>query len=92
MAYVIFDDDKFLHHEPVKDKDEAVDRIIKEYFKYDVSMYDMLAAIKLEGFSIEDNVYIYATCMNMSDEDTIIHFRDEGWSITSDDYERLGKQ
>jgi hypothetical protein len=88
--------DKFIYFDEnycvqVDNRDECIDEIIKEYHKYDSSMYDILATTQLEGFSIEDNVYIYATCMNIADGDTIIHFRDEKWCVLSDDFEKLGR-
>lgn len=75
----------------VKDKEDAIEKIIEDYHKYDVSMYDVLACTRLDGFSLEDNIYIYATCMRISDGDSIIHIRDEEWDIVAEDYETLGR-
>ena len=89
--FIIYENDKYTDFEPVSDKEEAIEKIIKDYHKYDISMYDLLACTRLNGFSLEDNVYIYATCMKISDGDSIIHIRDEEWDIISQDYEELGR-
>lgn len=75
----------------VKDKEDAIEKIIEDYHKHDASMYDVLACTRLDGFSLEDNIYIYATCMRISDGDSIIHIRDEEWDIVAEDYETLGR-
>ncbi len=67
----------------VKDRDDCVDAIVEEYERFSVSMHELLAGIEIRGFSSEDVVYIYAKCMNISDGDTIIHFRTE---INKDDF------
>lgn len=87
---VIFDDVKCLS---VDSKEEAYCQIMNEYYSYNVSMYDLLAGTSLEGFSMEDVVYIYAKCMKTSDGDTIVHIRDENWIVISDTnaYEILGR-
>lgn len=61
----------------VKDKNDCVNAIVKEYKRFDISMHELLAGIEIYGFSTEDVVYIYAKCMNISDGDTIVHFRTE---------------
>ena len=86
--FIVLDD---FYRRPVEDKDDAVNKLMEVYYKHDESMYDVLAITTLEGFSIEDNVYIYATCMKISDGDSIIHIRDEEWSIIAEDYESLGR-
>ena len=91
IKFIVYENDKYTDFEPVSNKEEAIEKIIKEYHKYDTSMYDLLACIRLNGFSLEDNVYIYATCMKISDGDSIIHIRDEEWDIISQDYEELGR-
>ena len=87
--FIVLDE---FYRRPVDDRDDAVDKLMEEYYKYDSSMYDILAVTNLEGFSIEDNVYIYASCMKIADGDTIIHFRDEKWCVLSDDFEKLGRK
>lgn len=59
----------------VKDKNDCVNAIVEEYKKFDISMHELLSGIEIRGFSSEDVVYIYAKCMNISDGDTIVHFR-----------------
>lgn len=60
----------------VKDKEDCIKIILEEYEKFDLSMFDLLSGIEVQGFSIEDVVSIYATCMNKTDGDYIIHVRD----------------
>ena len=66
-----------------KDKNDCVNVIVEEYKRFDISMHELLAGIEICGFSTEDVVYIYAKCMNISDGDTIVHFRTE---INIDDF------
>lgn len=61
----------------VTDREDCVQAIIEEYHRFDVSMYELLASIEINGFSAEDVVDIYAECMKISDGDAIIHFKDE---------------
>jgi hypothetical protein len=89
--FIVYENDEYIYFEPVSDKEDAIEKIINDYYKYDTSMYDLLACTRLDGFSLEDNVYIYATCMKISDGDSIIHIRDEEWGIIAQDYERLGR-
>lgn len=61
----------------VKDKHDCVDAIWEEYMRFDVSMSEVLASIEIRGFSAEDVVDIYATCVNKSDSDTMIRIFEE---------------
>lgn len=74
----------------VKDKNDCVNAIVEEYKRFDISMHELLAGIEICGFSTEDVVYIYAKCMNISDGDTIIHFRTEIDKEKFKEYEILG--
>ena len=70
----------------VKDKDDCVEAIIEEYHRFDASMSEILASIEIRGFSAEDVVDIYASCVRISDSDTIIRFFDD---VDEDDINKI---
>lgn len=79
----------------VKDKIDCVNAIIEEYHRFDVSMSEILASIEIQGFSAEDVVDIYASCVQKSDNDTMVRFFNEVdyndiVSISDDNFYMLG--
>lgn len=69
----------------VKDKNDAIDAILEEYHRFDLSMAELLDSLELRGFSIQDTVDIFSKVIYKTDSDKT-YIESEGEHISRWDW------
>ena len=62
----------------VDNLDEAIERINYLYSTSTICLWDLLDYIELEGFSIKEEVFIYAKLFKDIENDDVVRLLDEG--------------